>query len=118
MKKLIFIFLLFTGIIFTQPQDATHFGIDGRASFQDTVTWVSFSDVVQVDLINKRVTWVVSGYREMFTNNDGVIQFQLLITENITIDFPPQALPLKNLKVKMKSESADVLGLVYNGQEQ
>ena len=60
-------------------------------------------------------------YRESFTDPDslgGLIHFQILLTKGVQMDFPSQALPLKNLKSRMKDESADVLDLIYNGQEQ
>lgn len=107
MKKLIFIFLLFTGIIFTQ--DATFFGIEDRVTFDNVVMWVSFDDIIQIDLKNKIVSWDVGLYDAAFN---------LILSKQLSLDFPSQALPLRNLKDKMKDESATVLGLTYNGQEQ
>jgi len=118
MKKLIFIFLLFTGIVCTQPLNADFFGIEDRATFDNVITWVSFSNNVAVDIENQTVAWNVVMYKENFTDPDGTIHFQILINRQVKMDFPSQALPLRNLKSKMKDESAIVLGLTYNGQEQ
>jgi len=90
MKKLILIFLLFTGIGFTQPlSDAEFFGIDAKVSLQDTMVWVRINDIVSIDLVDKTVSWNVGLYDA---------DFNRVLGKDLFLDFPSQALPLKNLK--------------------
>ena len=92
-----------------QPQDADFYGIETKQTFEDSVVWIGIGDLVSVDISNKTVAWVVHFYNS---------SFEEVISRPADMDFPSQALPLKNLKSKMKDESAVVLDLVYNGQEQ
>ncbi len=112
------IVVLFATMTFAQ---ADFFEVDAKPTFDNTITWVSFSDVVAVDIKGQKVFWDVILYRESFTDPDsigGLIHFQILLNKRIEMEFPSQALPLKNLKDKMKDESAVQLGLVYTGKEQ
>ena len=112
------LFFVITTASMAQPVNADFFGVEDKISLNDTITWVSFSDVVAVDLKGQKVFWDVILYREAFTDTSGIIHFRILLNKRVGMDFPSQALPLKSLKSKMKDESAEILDLIYNGQEQ
>ena len=132
MKKWSFIMcslaiVLFVTMTIAQPVTADFFEVNAKNTFDNTITWVSFSDVVAVDIKGQTVFWDVTLYRESFTDTlkkvDGtdsitVIHFQILLTKRLGMDFPSQALPIKNLKGAMKDESEVQLGLTYTGKEQ
>ena len=112
-----------------QPEPSYYFETQSRATFQSAVTWVSFEDVVSVDVENTSFVFVVNGYKEngveiisidsISVPADTVFaqKFQLLVNQSVTVDFPSAALPLRNLKGQMKDEAESQLGLVYTGTE-
>ena len=110
--------VLFATMALAQPVTADFFEIQNKISLNDTITWVSFSDVIALDFKNQKIFWDVNFLRESFKDADGTIRFEILLNRRIGMDFPSQALPLITLKGILKDESEVQLELTYTGKEQ
>ena len=52
--------VLFVTMTIAQPVTADFFEVNAKNTFDNTITWVSFSDVVAVDIKNQTVFWDVT----------------------------------------------------------
>ena len=112
-----------------QPEPNYYFEIVSKPTFQSAVAWISIDDDVSVNIEGETFVGSITGYKEngveivsidsISVPADTVFaqKFQIVTGERVSLDFPSQALPLKSLKGKLKSEAESQLGLVYTGTE-
>jgi len=111
--KILIIVLFFSAMIFGQ----TYFEIVPKVAFQDTVTWVSFSDNVIVNLGLGNATWTMDGCKLNYTDPDslgGRRHFLKLITKKVEINYSGQSVT----RNAQKNATATKFNLIYTGVTQ
>jgi len=112
--KIFILVLLFSGIAFSQ-----NYEVNPVVAFDDTVTWVSFSDDITVNLGLGTASWRVYGKKVYRSNFDSLgvfidYSFFILVTKKIIIPYTGQAITRNG----QKNASAAKFDLIYTGAEQ
>lgn len=100
--------VLFATMTLAQPVTADFFGIEDKIVFNDTVKWIGFDSQYLIDEDEKTVEANLFGYDS---------NFQIIYRNKVSFAFPSQALPIKQIKGKLKDEAEIQLPVTYNGLE-
>ena len=112
--KIFILVLLFSGFIFAQ-----NYEIDPVVAFDDTVTWVSFSDDITVNIGMETASWTVYGKKDYRANYDSLgvfidYSFFILLKKKVTVPYSGQAITRNAQRIA----TAAKFDLTYTGIEQ
>jgi len=120
MKKVLIILLLLTGLGFAQ----TAYEIEFKKTFNDTITWVRFSNEVIANVITNQAYWYVDGLKvtavetDTLTGDTILFHFKSIITKTVIIDYTPPINPTRNAQKNATASAVTGFNLTYTGKEQ